>query len=941
MDRNGVKIADKQVTLQNSGSHCIESEDDEGGLKGLFVSFRGQNGTGQNYQAKGFVLNDETSTTLGDKTFTSEMNIYAPIIDARLFNVSPNNANYYKIALDGYAVCEGGINRYVFSVDGGNTWHDMTLENSDTPAANASSTQLSNAAKSVDQFVSGQTRYELTKQNCIDKNKNQNLSFEALNADASKFTFADFTSDDAKNANFDDWKLTADLSDFKQLPNLDIIIAAVPATNQDLRCEILRIINYNQIQQYYTHAENIFSDITVRNQVDTNGDGKITDADGTQIGYSLLNAFYIPTLADYNNCENFQNFATMRGYRIDGQGAHYQIGSYTNKLLGFENYEDIPALFSDIPVYTKLSISGYAAAKEGIESFYWTVDGGKTWYPCGNDASASYGETKLINIGTSSDEFKTLKSRIQIWWEDGKDYTDDNKIKSMSSYFHKWDKTVTGEFTGYIQADLSAYEGQVVDVLFAAKPNNSDVYVPVAQVDNVGVYGAQGTFFTRLADAGTANGVFVKAGVLIDNHKNATRNNITYVEPTYSGKEGIGKELMAKWKVFYPGKTKTEGANGTDGFAYTILEINNVNPINARYYTDDVQTIKSGGRVSINGYVVCKGGVERYQFSLDGGKTWTIIDDIGDPGLTNDDIITEQENVLAQNLGYATTYSDSSLVEADAKNGSFLTDRLKAPDSGVTDITKKPTSTNVHGGSDYMLSFNIPGLPQGSERDLLVVAVNNSGKMFPVVHLKLKVDGISNENTGWGYSYKYNGEHVTSWVGNSDGGTFSVNRASGFTVAADKVQNYRDKLTIPVTQAGNYTLSFTPYLYTGITGADGETEHEEYVNAGIKLETARILGCVVYHDDAGGAYTTYSKVDTNIVTPDAPNAMGYWGYKQNENGEFVVNGVTDAKSVGIDLEITKADVARGYIVLEWNVTNLKPGTSYYFRVLDYKLEPTT
>ena len=824
LDRNGVTIAGVQATLQNSGSNFIEDEDDVNGLKGLFVSFRGQNGTGQNYRAKGFVLNNENETDINKKTFTSEMNIYAPIIDARLFNVSPNDANYYKIALDGYAVCEGGIDRYVFSVDGGNTWHDMTLENIDTSAANADSTQLSGAAKSVDQFVSGQTRYELTKQDCINKGKHQNLSFEAMGADASKFTFADFTSDDAKNANFDGWKLTADLSDFKQLPNLDVIIAAVPEKNQDFRCEILRIINYNQIQQYYTHAQNIVSDI------------KVTNATST-IGESQLNAFYYPASSTKDNCENSKNFAIMRGYRADGTGAHFQIGAYTNKLLGFKNYEDVPSFFSDIPVYTKLSITGWAVAEKGIESFYWTVDGGKTWNPCVNDdsADAERDDVKEIDLDTTKEATTTIRERLVAWWTNGSEYkaagdTKDQKEAANAKvidkifYFHEW-ASATDTFTGYIQADLSAYEGQVVDVLFAAKPNQSDVYVPVAKVDNVAVYGEQGTFYTRVHR------------VIIDGRTNEEPSgdkNITVPTQTFKDSSGTKLNYQDKWNIGYSDQ------------AYVIFEPQNVNAANSRYLFNDVKEIESGGRVAIDGYIMCKGGVSRYKFSLDGGETWTEINDFG----TNIPADAKANGTVTPNYEMFKNCkkSDASFnLAKDGEKGNFCCTGMDK-EGATTYNSTTDNDENRKAFYDHALEFNIPALPEGTERDLLVVAehdpdgnrVTDDGKEFPVLHMKIRV-----KNTQYGYQNIANKANFST----IQAGYTTNNRSWEFDPAFSDVvgvnNNTLNRITIPVTETGEHTITF---------------DHTISNPAVTKTETKRQL----YNNDANAQSGRYTDITLSV-----------------------------------------------------------------------------
>ena len=86
-----------------------------------------------------------------------------------------------------------------------------------------------------------------------------------------------------------------------------------------------------------------------------------------------------------------------------------------------------------------------------------------------------------------------------------------------------------------LTCDLSDYEGKVVDIIVAAKPKKSDVYCPIARIDNVAVYGLEGTFFTRLVDwnDGT-DGSYKKAGVVLDYGMNSQK----YVEPDTTNIDG-------------------------------------------------------------------------------------------------------------------------------------------------------------------------------------------------------------------------------------------------------------------------------------------------------------------------------------------------------------------------------------------------------------------
>ena len=771
LDRNGVLIGDEKLTTDYA-DHFDKDTDNynpktEGWLNGLFVSYRGINGTGQNFQAKGSVLN-EYAALKDAQVFMSEGNIYAPIVDAAKIPIANGKDSDYKIAISGYAVCQGGIDRYVFSVDGGITWHDMTLNGIDTDARSAGS-YLSKAGNAVNQYASGQTGYH--KKDTHEGKNEFTWSESDLRPTYDECTHIAFTSNDAQNGNFKamdngmdsdpdpdmGWCLTADLSDFKHQANLDIIIAAVPETNQDLRCEILRIINYNQIQKYYTHAQNIVSDITVT---------------GKTYGESLLNAFYFHTETINDECENLQDFTNLKGYRADGN-VQAQIGSYSNRLLRSNAYEDVPALFSDIPIYKELSITGVAVAEKGIEGFYWTVDDGKTWYPCDTVSGKVYGETKT-DTGSAS----TMKTRYEQW-------TGDTYANTKGIAFNKWENK---QFKSYIRANLSAYEGQVVDVLFAAKPNQSDVYVPVAKVDNVAVYGEQGTIYTRVHK------------VIIDGRTNEApsgNKDVTVPTQTYANSSGTKLNYQDKWNIGYSDQ------------AYVIFEPQNVNAANAKYLFNDVKEIESAGRVTIDGYVMCKGGVSRYKFSLDGGETWTVINDFGTniPADANANGTVTPKYEMFKNC----KKSDAGFnLATDGKNGNFCCTGMDK-EGADTYYPNSGTAANRKAFYNHALEFNIPALPQGAERDLLVVAENDpdgdratdDGKEFPVLHMKIRV-----KNTQYGYQNIANKANFST----IQAGYTTNNRSWEFDPAFSDVVGENNKtlnrITIPVTETGEHTITF-------------------------------------------------------------------------------------------------------------------------------------
>ncbi|MBE6533593.1 MAG: hypothetical protein E7678_01295, partial [Ruminococcaceae bacterium] len=740
-DVNGVKISGVQLDQTIHSDHHDAADgngsDLKNGVRGTFAAFRGMTGTGQNFQAKGFVLNEETSKE-NNQFFTNSANIYSPIIDASRFQVSdPAHGIPYEIELDGYAVCKGGINRYVYSVDGGVTWKDMVFN-----GTNATESQLTNAANSINQHTSGQSVYgesDYTWGSSDSRPTYQECKHSTL------------TTADTTNGNFSEWNLSVNLEEYQNEPNLDIIIAAVPNSNTKLRCEILRIINFNQIRNYRTYTNHFVSDISV------------TNTSGVE---SLLNAAF-ESNKDGNENKTFFNY--MRGwetYYNNGPGS--ASSGYARRCSYSHAYEDIRTLFSDFPVYSKLSVTGWAIVEGGVDKYVWSVDFGKTWNDC-----------------TGTPETLGIAPEQRASWYDGVAQVDDT-LAINGSFMGSGGAAFTGK--NMLTADLSSYEGEVVDVIFCAKPVDSDVYVPVGRIDNVAVYGEDGTFYTRLADAAVSGTTTYKSGLILD-------HNDTYRQFINPGEKNatLAAEWTSKWDI--------GNSNDADSFAYSIFEPNNVKATNARFYTDTVYTMKSGGKISINGYVVCKGGVKHYKFSLDGGKTWTKINDAGDPG--NGTLATSTE--LARNITYAKKYSDASFVTADAKNGCFLTDRLASD--------KQPSADGVTLGSDYMLSFNLPALPQGMQRNLLVVAESKSGRDIPVLHIKLQFS-YSDGTSQYGYMRSEDAKTATmGWVTENQVWNFAPDPTHVTEISG--INNARNRMTIPVTESGKFQLTFNHTLYNG------------------------------------------------------------------------------------------------------------------------------
>ena len=243
---NGLKIGDTIVGLAQMTKWGVGTE---GIDAGIFNNFRGWNGTGQNFQARGY------NTT----NYFACGNIYAPIVDAKNVAATPGGGTGetdYKIYLDGSAVCKGGIDKYVWSADGGITWYDMAFS-----GGNATENIIIEGEKGVDQRTLAQSKSErepwntdghlhTTKEECeaagctLKHSTTPYVDFvtftkenDGLNSDFNAVkTMVDGVDANGKSTKVEDldqrvWRLEADISVYKGQSDLDIIIAQFTLPN--------------------------------------------------------------------------------------------------------------------------------------------------------------------------------------------------------------------------------------------------------------------------------------------------------------------------------------------------------------------------------------------------------------------------------------------------------------------------------------------------------------------------------------------------------------------------------------------------------------------------------------------------------------------------------------------------------------------------------------
>lgn len=564
------RIKFDNVRIEEVVSYGSNVENDSLTINGSKVGFstyeniglyRGANGTGQNFQAR----NDP------DAVFpVALMNVFGPVYDAASDKTNPANNKVVandgnqQIGLSGYAVCEGGIEKYVWSADGGETWYDMESQ------------YLSDITNDT---ILGLAEYQA---------ENWAVGLDRLQNSFSGYTcnFVTFsnTTGDGKNAQY---SIVANLkgTPYEGAFGLDIIFAAIPCNNPNARLELIRITNYNELTNYRTYTSEIESDIEVRVGDDT-------------VGYvtSKLNATYDLTKQNSENPpENKTKFSTFKGYNFEGYRTSTE--GFSKRIDNFSTYEDIPPTFSNIPVKKELTIRGWAMLEHnGAQAYYWSVDYGKTWHICGgNTGSAIYADKSDVENwevwGTSNHRHK---------WYDGK--TDVGSLPNFIDHlwFNEKDQGLT--------ANLSDYVGQTVDIIFAGKSRDNNTFCPVARIDNVAVYGDYGTFFVHLDATREVDNVTVHATEIKDTETGEIKGRI----PLYTNDGRLNGYNY--WR------------NADDFHSISSIMSCNVDIANTRVFNKEAADIVRGKQtLSLCGWAVIHGGAKLYKYSLDGGTTWTVI----------------------------------------------------------------------------------------------------------------------------------------------------------------------------------------------------------------------------------------------------------------------------------------------------------------------------
>ena len=872
---NGLKIGDTIVGLAQMTKWGLGTE---GIDAGIFNNFRGWNGTGQNFQARGYNTTD----------YFACGNIYAPIVDAKNVAATPGGGTGetdYKIYLDGSAVCKGGIDKYVWSADGGITWYDMAFS-----GGNATENIIIEGEKGVDQRTLAQSKSErepwntdghphTTKEECeaagctLQYSTTPYVDFVTFTSEAdglhSNFnavkTMVDGVDANGNSTKVEDidqrvWRLEADISVYKGQSDLDIIIAAAPASNPSLRCEIIRIINYNSANTYVSKVMSVKSDIKSDAIAGNNKNLSLAETD---LSITSGAGAFLDIFSDEGKDKYYENYAPVyeNGIIYNYNAKTATENAETQKI----DYERLQATYSGLPVKKDLIVVGGVVCAEGVYEYCYSVDGGKTWSEINS----------RTNSGDATDE--VYKSALSKW------ITKDESGTTIRKYITNCNGNYYDGGGCRLYVDLSAYAGQVLDVIVAVKPNfqgdstkslKTDIYLPIAKVDNVAVYGENGTFYTSINN------------VILDRVNDSNRSPyVQTLTPTMTHLNGD----------YFTGKSKSEWSSvvPTTDWAYTMLEPQNVDVRNTRFYNNTVNEMMSGGKVTIDGYIVCKGGVNRYKYSLDGGETWTIIEDIGTAVPEDSGDVKLFGNALYADAGFT--------LATDGKNGNFS--------SSAVPSEANPTS--------HLLEFDLPALADDEDdnvvKNLLVVAESNdkdnkpSGQLFPVLHIRLKfkyasTEGVKN-TTQYGYYRSVNNgtSKAAGYIQNTEVWTFTP---------TGETNDAFNRLTIPVSEAGTYKLTANVKLTM-----DGDIAN-------------KTISCTLSSDSTSGN-TRFFDVNGGVIAK--ADALVSWSKKMAKTNY----------SLSMTVTVSEEDAKRGYIIWDWNLRSLPVDKMYVFTLSSIKLAKAT
>ncbi|MBQ8409028.1 MAG: hypothetical protein IJY39_09215 [Clostridia bacterium] len=236
-----------------------------------------------------------------------------------------------------------------------------------------------------------------------------------------------------------------------------------------------------------------------------------------------------------------------------------------------------------------LVIAGWSIADGGIEKYIWSADGGKTWYQIGTYTIAGVGN------GAGTAHQNVVRKSIGAY-----------------QFAAGTEKNSTYQFNdgvGGIAINLSAYKGQTVDVVLAAVPSkDTRGLCLLALFKDVEVIGS-----STAPDADE---------LLPDSTEEETEDNRTAEEKKAENNKGCidPSSGYSESSLVYGCSLDMINGMGEGGAKnFGGRGGNSVTGVDNFYY--EIRTVK-GSNLVFTGWTVVDGGIVKYVWSADGGKTW-------------------------------------------------------------------------------------------------------------------------------------------------------------------------------------------------------------------------------------------------------------------------------------------------------------------------------
>ena len=468
-----------------------------------------------------------------------------------IVNYNGSTLSDANIAIAGWTVVDGGVDRYIWSADGGKTWYKTGMYGNLTVGDGAGAAHY----KVVTDIIGAHS---------FSSGSEKNSSYQ---------TGAGIVAGIAIN-----------LTPYSG-QTVDVIFAAVPQNDDDGICPLA-----------------LFKGVSIVGSSTAPERDEIVPADPIEQEKDKNNAFCVDPSSGYTLSD------AAYGTNIDainGSAINWTAG---NSKYGVSVIEFGGNTLSD----GSIVIGGWTVVDGGVYKYIWSADGGKTWYKVGFHTIAGAGS------GAGTAHYNVITKKIGA-------HTFSEGSAKNSTY------QVAANTVGGIALNLTAYNGQTVDVIFAAVPvNNTETICPLVLLKGVTVTGG-----TTAPEKDTVEKV-VKTDAEIKAENNAglvaSDSDFTVSDVVY----GANLDFI---------NAKSLSDNGG----------------NSRYgcsrYTNEITTF-SNGKLVFTGWTVVDGGVQDYVYSIDGGKTWIVIP--GDPG---NGAGTAHYNVIANRIG-AYTFSEGSNIKS-------------------------------------------------------------------------------------------------------------------------------------------------------------------------------------------------------------------------------------------------------------------------------------